>query len=89
MALGASRGDVVGLELRQSLRLVAVGVGLGALGALGLTRFLNAVLYEISPTDPATFAAVVVVFAAVATLACYLPALQAASADPMVALRTE
>jgi hypothetical protein len=89
MAMGASRADVVRLVLRQGLRLVAVGVGLGALGALGLARFLRAVLYGISPTDPATFAAVVLVFTAVATLACYLPARRAAGVDPTVALRTE
>jgi len=89
MAMGASREDVVRMMLRQGLRLVAVGVGLGALGAFGLARFLRAVLYEVSPTDPATFAAVVLVFTTVATLACYLPARRAASVDPTVALRTE
>jgi putative ABC transport system permease protein len=89
MAMGASREDVVRMMLRQGLRLVAVGVGLGALGAFGLARFLRAVLYEVSPTDPATFAAVVLVFTTVATLDCYLPARRAAGVDPTVAVRTE
>ncbi len=89
MAMGASHEDLVRLALRQGLRLVVVGVALGALGALGLTRFLRAVMYEISPTDPTTFAAVALVFTTVATLACYLPARRVAGVDPMVALRTE
>jgi predicted permease len=89
MAMGASREDVVRMVLRQGLRLVAVGVGLGALGAFGLARLLSAVLYGISPNDPTTFAAVMLVFTIVATLACYLPARRAASVDPTVALRTE
>jgi predicted permease len=88
-ALGASRGALVRLVLRQGLRLVTAGVALGALGALGLARLLAAVLYGISPTDPVTFASAVLVFTAVATLACYLPARRAAIVDPMEALRTE
>jgi predicted permease len=89
MALGACYQDLVLLVLRQGLRLVALGVSLGVLGAIVLTRFLESVLYETSPTDPATFAAVVLVFTVVAAVACYLPARRAAKVDPAVALRAE
>jgi ABC-type antimicrobial peptide transport system permease subunit len=75
--------------LRQGLGLVVLGIALGVLGALGLTRFLEHSLYETSTTHPATYAAVVLVFSIVAALACYLPARRAAQVDPVVALRTE
>jgi predicted permease len=89
MALGATRREVLGMVLWQGLRLTVVGliVGLGA--AFGLTRLLQTQLFNVEPTDPATISAVVVFIAAVAMLACYLPASRATRVDPMVVLRDE
>jgi len=89
MALGARGVDVVGLLMRESLRRVAVGVGLGLLAALGVTRALSAMLYEVAPRDAVTFAATALLLIAVALLATWLPARRATKVDPMVALRTE
>src|SRR5881394_3709454 len=89
MALGARGVDVVGLLMRESLRRVAVGVGLGLLVALGVTRALSAMLYEVAPRDAATFAATALLLIAVALLATWVPARRATKVDPMVALRYE
>jgi putative ABC transport system permease protein len=89
MALGARQTTIVVMVLRQGLILLAVGSALGVAGAIGLTRFLSSYLYEVSPTDPATYVIVPVMIAAVALLACYIPARRAAKIDPMVALRHE
>jgi len=89
MALGAQRGDVFRLVVRQGMRITIAGLVAGILGALGLTRFLQTLLFEVSPADPATFAAVVVILGASAFAACYLPARRATRVDPMVALRDE
>jgi len=89
MALGAHHRDLVRMVLHQGLRLVAIGVAIGVLGSIGLTRFLASVLYDTSPTDPATFAAVIVIFTVVAAAACYLPARKAARVNPSEALRAE
>lgn len=67
------------MTLREGLRLAAVGLAAGLAGALGLTRFLSSVLYGIKPTDPLTFALVSGLLAAVALIACYIPARRAAS----------
>ncbi len=80
---------MVTLLLRHGLRLIAIGVSLGALGALGLTRFLESMLYETPPTHPATFVAVVLILGIVGALACLISALPAAQVDPVVALRNE
>ncbi len=89
MALGARQMDVLRMTLREGLRLAAAGIAAGLAGALGLTRFLSSVLYGIKPTDPLTFAFVAILLAAVALLACYIPARRATRIDPMVALRYE
>lgn len=89
MALGAARGDVVGLMLLQGMRPAVVGLAVGLLAAVLTTRVLSSLLFEVSPTDPATFGAIVVMFAAAAALASYLPARRAASVDPLVVLRDQ
>src|SRR5215472_1943362 len=89
VALGAGRSDVLALVVRQGLRLTAIGIAAGALIATGLGRFLSSMLHGVTPADPATFLGVAVVLAAVALLACYIPARRALRIDPMVALRYE
>jgi ABC-type antimicrobial peptide transport system permease subunit len=87
VALGPTRGEVIRLVLARSLRLLAVGVALGLLGSLALTRVLRALLFGVQPTDPLTFASVTLALLAVALLASYLPARRAARADPAQTLR--
>ena len=89
MALGAQRADILGLVFRQGGRLIALGLAVGLLGGLVLTRFLGSMLFGVTAHDPATFAAIAVLLAGVALLACWLPARRAARVDPMVALRAE
>jgi putative ABC transport system permease protein len=89
MALGATRGNVFSLVLGQSLRLVLIGLGLGVVCALALTRMLSSFLYGVTATDPVTFLAVGVLLVFVGVLAGYLPARRAASIDPFTALRVD
>jgi putative ABC transport system permease protein len=89
IALGASPGQVFRIILGQGLTTAGIGVTAGVIAALGLTRSLESLLFDVTPTDPLTFAAVVVALVAVAALACYLPARRATQADPMEALRQE
>jgi putative ABC transport system permease protein len=89
MALGARRADVVRMMVGAGLRLTLTGLTLGFGAALALTRFLQALLFDVKPTDAVTFVAVAVVLAVVASLACYIPARRAANVDPMEALRYE
>jgi len=88
-ALGASRGNIFGLVIRQSLELVIAGVGLGAVAALALSRLLSSYLYGITAQDPVTFLAVAGLLVCMALAAGYLPARRATKVDPMVALRYE
>jgi putative ABC transport system permease protein len=89
IALGAQRRNVLGLIVQQGLWLAAIGTGIGLICALVITRFLAALLYGVTPTDPLTLIAIPGVLLAVALLASYLPARRAARVDPVVALRTE
>jgi predicted permease len=87
MALGADRGDILRLVLRQGLAPACAGIVLGAAASLALTRLMANMLYHVSTADPATFAAGALLFAGVATLASYLPARKATLVDPIVVLR--
>jgi putative ABC transport system permease protein len=88
-ALGASTGAVLRLVLRQGLLLVGVGLVVGITGSLATTRILRGLLWEVSPTDPLTFALVSLGLAAAALLACYVPARRALGINPIVALRVD
>ena len=87
MALGAERGAVLRMVLRRGIVLATIGIVLGLAGAAGLTRYLSGMLYDLTPLDPPTYAAVAMLFATVALVASYLPARRATQVDPVVALR--
>ena len=87
MALGAGRGEVLGMVLREGLRLVGVGLALGAVAALLLSRLLTGLLFHVEATDPLTFAGMALVLVLIASGACLVPARRAATVDPLVALR--
>jgi len=89
MALGASAGNILLLVLRNGATQVGTGLALGLGGAFGASRLLQEVLYEVQPFDPAVFAAVALLFALVAAVACLIPARRAMLVDPMNALRAE
>lgn len=89
MVLGAQTGDVLGLVMKQGAGMIAVGVGLGLVLALFLTRLMASLLFGVPPTDPATFASVMALLFAVALAACYIPARRATKVDPIQTLRYE
>ena len=88
-ALGAQRADVFRLVLAQGVRAVAIGAAVGIAGALAMTQLLRQALFDVSPSDPATYALVVVTLAMVAVAAAWIPAWRATRVDPLVALRYE
>jgi len=89
IALGASRREIVRLVVREGMMLAAIGTLAGLAAAFGLTRLMAGLLYGVRPADPATFAAVSLLFAGIALLACYIPARRATRVDPVAALRCE
>jgi putative ABC transport system permease protein len=89
MALGASRGRLLRSVLGDGMKLAAIGVGVGAIGAIMLTGFISGFLYGTNPTDPVTFIGIALFLCGVALLASYIPARRATRVDPMVALRYE
>jgi putative ABC transport system permease protein len=88
-ALGARQSQMVWLVVRQSMRVALAGVCIGLLAALGLTRLMASLLYEVNPFDPLSYAAVSLILIATALLASWIPARVAARVDPLVALRFE
>ncbi|HET7786293.1 MAG TPA: ABC transporter permease [Myxococcales bacterium] len=89
IALGARRSDVIGLVLRRGLLLTGAGVVLGLCGGMALTRLLRSLLFGVAPGDPGIFLLTVLLLAAVAAVACWVPARRAARVDPAIAMRTE
>jgi predicted permease len=89
MALGAQSRDILRLVIKQVIAIVAIGLAAGVAAALGVTRFMSEILYNVRPNDPVTIVAVAALLAVVALVACYLPARRAIHTDPIIALRHE
>ena len=89
MALGARRGEIVGMVVRQGMVVAMTGIVAGTVTALGLTRLMATLLFDVKPNDPLTFTAVAIALTATALVACWLPAFKAARVDPVRALRYE
>jgi Acidobacterial duplicated orphan permease len=89
IALGAQWRDVLKLILKSGMTLVVLGLAIGLAGAMALTRLMSTLLFEVSPSDPLTFVAVVLSVILAALLACYVPARRATKVDPLIALRYE
>jgi putative ABC transport system permease protein len=89
IALGAQPGNIVGLVVGHGMRLAAIGIGAGLIGAMALTRVMASLLFGVTATDAVTFAAVTLILGTAAFAATVIPALRASSVDPMVALREE
>jgi ABC-type antimicrobial peptide transport system permease subunit len=88
-ALGASQADLVRMVLRTGTVPVVIGLAIGLAGALWLSKFIQSLLFQVSPIDPISLSAVAVIFLGVAFLACFVPAWRASRIDPMMALRQE
>jgi predicted permease len=89
IAMGAQRTDILKIAFAEGALLVLFGVMAGLIGSLALTRFLQSMLFDVKPSDPATFAAIAAVLAAVTLFACFIPARRATRVDPLIALRHE
>jgi ABC-type antimicrobial peptide transport system permease subunit len=89
MALGARTSDVLRLIVGRGMMLALIGIAVGLIAALALTRVMEGILFGVSATDSATFAVIALLLAAVALLACFIPARRATKVDPLVALRYE
>jgi putative ABC transport system permease protein len=89
MALGAGRGEIVAMVVGQGMSMALAGIGVGTVAALGLTRLMDTLLFDVKPNDPWTFALVAVSLTVTALLASWIPALRAARVDPIAALRDE
>jgi putative ABC transport system permease protein len=89
VALGAGRSDIMRLVVGQGLKLAAVGIGVGILGALGVTQIIKGLLYNVTASDPLSFGLVAIFLALVAVVASYVPARRAMAVDPIIALRNE
>ena len=88
-ALGAERGALLAMVVREGLAIVAVGIALGLAGAVAVTRLMQSALFGVTPLDPISFAMAPVILLLVATAACLIPARRAANVDPAEALRSE
>jgi putative ABC transport system permease protein len=88
-AMGAQRTEILSLVMRSALRLTAIGVAIGAVCSIALSRLMSSMLFNLEPTDPATLSITALSLALVALVACLLPTYRAANVDPLVALREE
>ena len=89
LALGAKAGDVFKLVIGYGMRLVLIGVAIGLMASLVVTRLMKSLLFGVSASDPTTFAFIALLLVVTALLACWIPARRATKVDPMIALRYE